>query len=85
MFADPGINSCSISSRFGSSGVVRTYVPVTLPVGRLKLVTRPDETGSPPVVKTIGMLLVAALAAKAVGKLAGCRNHGRPQLDEFGS
>jgi hypothetical protein len=40
-------------------------IPVTLPPGRLKLATRPASTGSPPAVKTIGIVVVAALAADA--------------------
>jgi hypothetical protein len=38
-------------------------IPVALPPGRLRLATRPNATGSPPVAKTIGMVAVAALAA----------------------
>src|SRR5271166_4518802 len=33
--------------------------PVALPLGRLKLSTRPDVTGSTPLMKTIGMVVVA--------------------------
>jgi hypothetical protein len=40
---------------------------VTLPPGRFRLATRPFLTGSPPVVKTIGTVVVAALAASAAG------------------
>jgi hypothetical protein len=39
--------------------------PVTLPPGRLRLVTRFSLIGSPPVAKTIGIVVVAALAAMA--------------------
>jgi hypothetical protein len=42
-----------------------SLMPVTLPPGRLKLATRPYRTGSLPVLKTIGMVAVAALAARA--------------------
>jgi hypothetical protein len=35
---------------------------VTLPPGRLRLATRPSLTGSPPLAKTIGIVVVAALA-----------------------
>src|SRR5262249_48891724 len=38
--------------------------PVMLPPGWLRLVTKPSRTGSEPVVKTIGMVVVAALAAR---------------------
>ena len=43
--------------------------PVTLPPGRLKLVTRPSLTGSLPVVNTIGIIVVddlARIAAKVL-------------------
>ena len=40
---------------------------MTLPPGRLRLATRPSLTGSPPMVKTIGIVEVAALAASAAG------------------
>jgi hypothetical protein len=36
-----------------------------LPLGRLRLATRPIWTGSEPVVNTIGMVVVAAFAARA--------------------
>jgi uncharacterized protein len=38
---------------------------VALPLGPLRLSTRPSSTGSPPVVKTIGMVEVALIAATA--------------------
>src|SRR5215813_7723547 len=62
-----GTNSCSNCSRFG---VISTFVwvtPVTLPPGRLRLVTRSSCTGSPMVVKTMGIVVVAAFAASAAG------------------
>ena len=40
--------------------------PVTLPLGRLRLATRPSWTGSPRL-KMIGIVMVAALAANAIG------------------
>src|SRR5262249_44069502 len=43
-----------------SSAIV---VPVTFPPGRLRLATSPDLTGSLPVANTIGIVLVADLAA----------------------
>src|SRR5262245_28370513 len=39
--------------------------PVTFPPGLLRLVTSPSLTGSLPAVKTIGILVVAALARRA--------------------
>ena len=41
--------------------------PVTLPLGWLRLATSPAVTGSTPIVNTIGMVYVTALAAKAAG------------------
>src|SRR5262249_19840855 len=42
--------------------------PVTLPPGRLRLSTIPAATGSELVVKTIGMVLVAAITARTAGR-----------------
>jgi hypothetical protein len=44
--------------------------PVTLPPGRFKLVTRPLAIGSSPLRKTIGIFVVAPLAARVVGVFA---------------
>src|SRR5262249_10301341 len=41
--------------------------PVTLPPGRFRLATKPSLIGSSPIVKTIGMVVVAAFAASAAG------------------
>jgi len=44
--------------------------PVMLPLGRDRLLTKPVATGSPPdSVTTIGMVVVAFLAATAAGQL----------------
>src|ERR1700736_6625785 len=43
------------------------FTPVTLPPGRLRLATRPSLTGSAPVMKRIGIVDVAALAASTDG------------------
>jgi hypothetical protein len=43
-------------------------MPVTFPVGRLILETRPDPMGSLPLRKTIGIVWVAAFAANAAGR-----------------
>src|SRR5437667_45095 len=60
--------SCRASSnRFGPISAAIMVVPVRLPPGRLRLATSPVSTGSPPRVKTIGMVLVAALAASGDG------------------
>jgi hypothetical protein len=44
---------------------------VTFPPGLLRLATRPNLTGSPPVLKTIGIVAVAALAATADYEVGG--------------
>ena len=41
--------------------------PVTLPPGRARLWTRPVATASPLMAMTMGMVVVAALAARAPG------------------
>src|SRR6516162_3261297 len=60
-----GTNSCSSASALAPSSELTALKPVTLPPGRLRLATSPSCTGSLEVPKTIGMLVVAALAARA--------------------
>ena len=55
--------SLSSSSRFPFSSVLRSASPVILPPGREKLATIPVSTGSLSLVITMGIVLVAALAA----------------------
>ena len=55
------------SSRFATSREVNMLTSVTLLPGRLRLATSPTSTGSLPVMKTIGIVAVAALAANAGG------------------
>jgi len=62
-----GTSSRSTPNRFAPSVLTINVTPVTLPPGRLRLETRPRSTGSAPVAKTIGMVVVAALAATAAG------------------
>src|SRR5262249_14404602 len=62
-----GTSSCSSSSRFGPSSTFKMLMPVTLPPGRLRLVTSPSSTGSNPAVNTIGIVAVVAFAAGAAG------------------
>ena len=69
MMVAVGSNSRSSSSRFGPTSTFKWVTPVTLPPGRLRLATRPSRTGSLPVVKTIGIVVVAAFAASAGGVL----------------
>lgn len=51
--------------------IFKDVTPVTLPPGRLRLATSPAATGSAPVANTIGMVDVAAWAARVAGMLAG--------------
>jgi hypothetical protein len=60
-----GTSSRNSSSRFAPSRAAKKLTPVTFPPGRLRLVTRPSLTGSLPVAKTIGTVVVTALAARA--------------------
>src|SRR5262245_16466872 len=57
------INSICLAA----SDVFIIVSPVILPPGRLKLFTSPCCTGSPGVMNTIGMVFVAAMAARAAG------------------
>ena len=67
MTAALGTASCSICSLIATVVVERKLTPVILPPGRLRLATRPMLTGSAPILKTIGIVVVAALAATAAG------------------
>jgi hypothetical protein len=60
-----GTSSCKSSSYLGPNSLANQLTPVTFPPGRLRLVTRPTLTGSAPLVKTMGIVAVAALAANA--------------------
>ena len=51
----------------------RTLKPVRLPPGRARLATRPNATGSPPAMKTIGIVEVALFAAQC---RRACRRRG---------
>src|SRR5262249_36282271 len=75
--AAPGRSSRKSPSCFVPCCPAMKLTPVTLPPGRLRLATRPSLTGSPPVVKTIGIVVVAALAAIAdwVGVMRSDHRH----------
>ena len=62
-----GRSSCNSSTRFGPRTLRKALMPVTLPFGRLRLSTRPTLIGSAPIMKTIGIVSVAAFAANADG------------------
>jgi hypothetical protein len=54
------------SSRFEVRSRLRKLTPVRLPPGRATLVTSPSPTGSLEIRKTIGISVVAALAANVI-------------------
>src|SRR5262252_6208224 len=62
-----GAESCSNSNSFGPSSMLNEVTPVILPPGRFRLVTSPICTGSAMMVKTTGIVAVAAFAASAAG------------------
>ena len=70
-----GTNSHSSSTRFACSATENRLTPVKLPPGRLKLETKPNSTGSPPTAKTIGMVAVAAFAARVARRAAWSDDH----------
>src|SRR6516165_12677830 len=59
-----GTNSCNSASPLAPSSALNSLKPVKLPPGRLRLATSPSCAGSAAAVNTIGMLVVAALAAR---------------------
>ena len=65
--ASLGTASLSISSLLVFSSVDKLESPVTLPPGRARLATKPAPTGSAALAITMGMVVVALLAANADG------------------
>ena len=78
-----GTSSDSSSSRLGISSAVSMLTPVRLPPGRARLATRPAPTGSPPPMKTIGIVEVALFAASAAA-VPPCHDHVDLAADEVG-
>ena len=60
-----GLSSSKRLSCLPASSALRKVIPVTVPPGLLRLVTRPYRTGSSATAKTIGIVEVAAFAARA--------------------
>ena len=81
--AAPGTSSRRSSSRFAANSAVRKLTPVRLPPGRARLATRPSLTGSSPTTKTMGIVVVAALAANAAGG-SDRDDHGDLPANQFG-
>ena len=63
--ASLGTASLSISNLLVFSSTAKLEIPVTLPPGRARLAIKPAPTGSAEFVITMGMVVVAFLAAKA--------------------
>src|SRR5204862_7972770 len=70
--------------RLGLSSTAKKVTPVRLPPGRARLATRPSATGSPQPVKTIGIVEVAAFAARDCGITTARRDHVDFAVDEIG-
>ena len=77
-----GTSSFSSSTRFACSSVVTPLSPVTFTPGCARLVTTPFAIGSPSPDNTIGIVVVAFLAAKAAG-VPLCKNQIDVLLDKF--
>ena len=67
--AAAGTSSRRSSSRFAANSPMKKLIPVRLPPGRARLATRPSLTGSSATTKTMGIVVVAALAANAAAEL----------------
>ena len=83
MLVAAGSNSRSSSNSFGPTARPSVLTPVRLPPGLLRLATNPILTGSSPVRKTIGIVVVAALAASAWG-VSDSGNHGHLTAEQIG-
>lgn len=81
----PGTSSLRSDIRFAASAPVMFETPVASPPGRARLGTKPLPTGSPTMVKTIGMSLVAWIAARAPGVLIATMTSGRASARSLAS
>src|SRR3984893_4561508 len=81
-----GLRLATSPSCTGSAATLNTnwITPVTLPPGRLRLATRASRTGSSATAKTIGIVVVPALAASAVCVVPGGGNYGHASTDKVG-
>ena len=77
-----GTSSRRSSSRFAANSAEKID-PVRLPPGRARLATRPSLTGSSLTMKTMGIVVVAALAANAAGA-SDRDDHGDLSANQFG-
>ena len=67
MLVAPDATALSNSSRLATNPLASVVNPVMFPPGRARLATRPLPTGSAANVTTMGMVVVARLAAWAAG------------------
>jgi hypothetical protein len=67
MRVDPDTTALSSSRRLATNPVASVVNPVMFPPGRARLATSPLPTGSATNVMTMGMMVVASLAAWAAG------------------
>ena len=65
--------------------MVKNVTPVKLPLGRLRLATRSDLTGSAPIVNTIGTVVVAAFSGDSRNATSTGNEDRRLARYEFGS
>ena|SRR6516162_6910910 len=63
----PGSSLRSMSSRFALSSGAISELPVMFPPGRAKLATKPTPTGSLLAPRTMGIVVLACLAANPAG------------------
>src|SRR4029450_13531175 len=66
-----GTSSCRNANRLATISLEKKLTPVALAPGRARVATRPGLTGSSHKPKTIGIVVVAALAASAAGVVPG--------------
>ena len=77
-----GTSSRAKLSRFAINSPLRKLIPVRLPLGRAKLATSPLFTGSSAAMKTIGIGMVAALAASVA--IRKCDDHRNLAANQIG-
>ena len=79
-----GTSSRRSSSRFATNSALKKLIPVRLPPGRPRLATRPSLTGSSETMKTMGIVVVADLAANAAAVPPARGDHGDLSANQFG-
>src|SRR5262249_3091480 len=80
----PGMSSRNSPSSFGPRSEFNAVRPVTLPPAWLRLLTEPVCPGSWAVVKTIGIVVVAALAAARCRGAEGRDDDGHTTVNQIG-